>query len=425
MEILRFFSMLYSLCFVLVIFLMLYDLRFDRRKNNLISALAMSPLILLTAVLFFVLGNEVMSKLIFVILSVPSLIFFLLMAKKRDGRFFFTFCVADTICFELIVLTTLLDHWLGGDRAILLFVSRLILFPVLSVIIWKYVRKPYKACQNSVPEGWGLFAVVSALYYGLLAYMVSFPTVITERPGDVPELLLVFIIMPLTYAGIFQTLNKQRGLYEAQEQHANADKQRLLLQLELAAEREHVEHARQHRHDMRHVIAVARDYIQKENFVGADKYLAEFDRSITSHSLTNYCENHIMNALLHITARMCEESGVAYSIEAQSPAALPYNDTEISVLFGNLFENAYEAALKCEKPFLHITVQVKNENLLVEIRNSVAGKVAFRNGLPVTTKAEGGIGVKSAKKVLDKYGGMLRQQQEGNVFITQTAQRLG
>ena len=425
MEVLRFFSILYSMCFILVIFLMLYDLRFDRKKNNLISALVMSPLILLTAVLFFVLGNEIMSKLVFVILSVPSLIFFLFMAKKRDGRFFFTFCVADTICFELITLTMLLDYWFGGDKAILLFVSRLIMFPLLSVVMWKYVRKPYKACQNSVQKGWVLFAVVAFLYYGLLAYMVSFPTVITQRPDDVPVLLLVFIIMPLTYAGIFLTLNKQKELSEAQEQHANADKQRLLLQLELAAEREHVEHARQHRHDMRHVIAVARDYIQKENYVGADKYLAEFDNSITSHTLISYCENPIMNALLHITAKMCEESGVAYSIEAQTPAALPYSDTETSVLFGNLFENAYEAALKCEKPFLHITAQVKNENLLVEVRNSVAGKVAFRDGYPVTTKADGGIGVKSVRKVLDKYGGLLRQQQEGDVFITQTVQRIG
>lgn len=424
MELLRSFSILYSLCFVMVIFLMLYDLRFDRRKNNLISSLVMTPLILLTGVLSFVVGHEKIAQLVFMVLTVPSLIFFFFMAKKPGGRFFFTFCVADTICFELVALTTLLDHWLGGDKAILLFVSRLILFPLLSVIIWKYVRKPYKESLNSVPRGWGLFAVVSFLYYGLLLYMVSFPELITQRPDDIPTALMVFAIMPLTYAALFRAIKGQKALYEAQELHLNAEMQRQILLLELAAEREHVAHAKQHRHDMRHVIAVTRDYLSKGKYEAADAYLSEFDSSITSQVLTVYCDNQIMNALFHITEKYCQETGIACTIKAQIPETLPFSDTEISMLFGNLLENACEAAEKCEDPFVHITMQVKNENLLMEIRNRVSGEVVFEDGLPLTTKQDGGIGVKSARKVLNKHGGMLKMQQEGDVFITRVLQGL-
>ena len=424
MEFLRFFSILYSLSFILVIFLMLYDLRFDRKKNNLISSLVMSPLIVLTAVLFFVLGNEKMSKLIYVILSIPSLIFFLLMAKKPDSRFFFTFCFADTICFELIALTMILDYWLGGDKAIFLFVSRLILFPLLAVVVWKYIRKPYKESQQSVQKGWGWLAVVAMLYYGLLAYMVSFPTVITQRPDDIPVFLLVCIAMPLTYVALFRAVQGQKELYEAQECHLNTEMQRQILLLELAAEREHVAHAKQHRHDMRHVIAVTRDYLSKEKYDAADAYLSEFDSSITGRTLKVYCENQIMNALFHITDKYCQETGIACTISAQIPEKLPFTDMEISMLFGNLLENACEAAGKCEDPFLDITMQIKNENLLMEIRNRVSGEVVFENGLPLTTKEDGGIGVKSAGKVLEKHGGVLKMQQEGDVFITRVLQGL-
>ena len=61
---------------------------------------------------------------------------------------------------------------------------------------------------------------------------------------------------------------------------------------------------------------------------------------------------------------------------------------------------------------------------MLEIRNSVSGKVVFDNGLPVTTKAGGGIGTKSAGRIVEKHGGLLLMKQEGDVFVTRLIQAL-
>lgn len=423
MEILRSISILWSLVFALVFFLMLYDLRFSRKKNILISCAAMVPLIVFAVILFFIFGTENALKLIFVTLTIPSLIFFFFMSEKPDGRFFFTFCLADTIGFELVAITMLVDQLLGGDNVLMLFFSRLIIFPLLAWVIWKYFRRTYLELQKSVKHGWWLFAVVSVMYYILLGVVVSKFSAAMGL-ADFLVLLLIFIIMPLTYMAMFGMLVGQKRLHDIEESKINADKLAEILNNELMAEKEYVFHARKLRHDLRHNLRVVLDYIDKGNFDGVKNYLAEYEQSIIDDGLVNFCENEVVNALFRIWHRRCREQGIAYSIKADLPAQLPYSDVETGSLFGNLLENAYEAADGCEDAFVSVTAQRRKGNLYVEMTNSVSGEVAFEGDLPISTKSGDGIGMRSVQDILAKYGGLMRLKQEGNVFIAQIIQKL-
>ena len=416
--------MLWSLVFVLILFLTMYDLRFSTKKNIVIACAAMLPLVVLTAVLQVLLGSDIMGKLIYVTLTIPSLLFFILMSKKPDGRFFFTFCLTDTIGFEIITLTLLLDHWLGGGNAVLLFWSRLIVFPLVTVFIGRFISKPYKGLQRDVKRGWWLFALVSVLYYGLLMYMVSFPSLITQRPNDVPPVLIVFLLMPLNYAAIFAVLVEQRRLHEIEEQSRNADRQAAILQNELTMEQEYVEQARQSRHDLRHNMHVILDYLNKDDVEGAKVYLAEYEIAEDRIGIEPYCSNEIVGAVLRLNARKCEQGNIAFTVDARIPEELPYTKVEAGTLFGNLLENAWEAASKCPEPFITFTAMCRDAALLVELRNSVSGTVVFRDELPVSTKVGGGIGLRGIREILRRHGGMIRMEQQGDVFVTQLIQPL-
>ena len=276
MEILRDISILWSFLHILVLFILLYEPRYPQKKSMTITLSCMIPLCVLNAVMFTVLGNDVMSKLIFLTMTAPSLVFFYIMAKNRDGRFFFTFCLADTVSFEIIAATSILDEWLGGGQFILMFALRLVSFPLLEWFIWKYLREDYLNLQRDIKRGWGVAALLALLYYALLALMVGYPVIITSRPDDIPAITLVFIIMPLTYITIFRVLRKQKDLYEAEEQRISGDKYAQLLRLELSAEKEYVAKARQNRHDMRHSIGVVLAYLDAGDIDGAKAYLKDF-----------------------------------------------------------------------------------------------------------------------------------------------------
>ena len=130
MTILRDLSMLWSLFHILIIFMLLYRSRYPQKKTLILTGMTMGPLALLTVAGLARYGAEFMGKIFILTLTLPSLLFFWFMSKDKKGKFFFTFCVADTVALWIIAVTNLLDFYLGGRRYILMLAGRLILFPL-------------------------------------------------------------------------------------------------------------------------------------------------------------------------------------------------------------------------------------------------------------------------------------------------------
>lgn len=132
-------STMFASMFSLVVFITLFESRLDRKKTLILTLTLMGPLMLCNFILLAVLGPVVMSTLLLVTCSLPSLCFFLFLSKYRDGRFFFTFFFADTLILEIIYLTSILDFYLGNSYWFMA-ISRLIACPALAVVVWKWVR---------------------------------------------------------------------------------------------------------------------------------------------------------------------------------------------------------------------------------------------------------------------------------------------
>lgn len=424
MEILRDISIFWSLLHALILFILLYETRYGRKKSLWLTLVFMLPLVVFNGVMFLFLETGKATALMSMTCTLPSLVFFFIIAKRRDGRFFFTFCLADTIAYEIIMLTSLLEHWLGGGHYVLMFVTRLLIFPILEFFIYKKMRKPFLEVRNGVPGGWTLIAITSAVFYVLFYVISAYPNNFLERPDDFPAIILIMILMPLIYVDIFRVLFSQKKMYEAEERRLNSEKQSELLAHELSVEREYVESARIIRHDMRHNVGVVIACLDKSDVEKAKSYLHLYADSFDASPWNAYCENEILNAVFRIHARRCQQDSVEFTVNASVPETLPYSEVEIGTLFGNLVENACEAAKKCEKPFVHVKIEEKGGKLLLEIKNSVSGRVVFENGLPVTTKTGGGIGTGSARRIVERYGGMLSWKQDGETFITRLIQPL-
>lgn len=81
---------------------------------------------------------------------------------------------------------------------------------------------------------------------------------------------------------------------------------------------------------------------------------------------------------------------------------------DMNVIFGNLFENAIEAAEQSEEKILRAKIKLKQGILRIEISNSFSGERHKAEGGYVTTKQEAkrhGIGLKSVNEIVKKYNG--------------------
>ena len=71
------------------------------------------------------------------------------------------------------------------------------------------------------------------------------------------------------------------------------------------------------------------------------------------------------------------------------------------------------------KRLIHVTVSSQRGFVLLRFENYCQDSLRFREGLPVTTKADKhyhGFGMRSIKMIVHKYGGELTAQVEEGIF---------
>lgn len=151
-------SLIISMLHMIVLFLSLFEYRCSSRTFRIVTAIGMAVLLAVNGGLIFTLGVADVGKLVVLTCTIPSFVFFFVLTKDRGARFFFTFCLVDTVSMWVILLTGLIDYFVGGN-GVVTFVLRLLTFPLLEWILWRYFRQPYLKILHTVSRGWGMFAI--------------------------------------------------------------------------------------------------------------------------------------------------------------------------------------------------------------------------------------------------------------------------
>lgn len=404
MTIFRDLSVLWSLFHILILFMLLYRSRYGRRKTFFLTGIAMGLLIILNMTGLILYGAEQMGRVFILTCTLPSLLFFWFVSKDKNGRFFFTFCLADTVALWIIVVTNVLDFYFGGERYLLMFVGRLLLFPMVEWWAVRWLRKPYLELQESVAEGWGIFAGMMALYYILLAVHANFPVIITARPQELPAFLLILLLMPMTYVTIFVALYRQLLLYRKRQSEIILQKQKNVLEAQL----ENQNRIRKMKHDMKaHTVTLA-GLLAEGQMEEAQEYLKGMEMEMTT-LLGRFCANPYLNAVLIQYSGKLEELGVEYSINIQiGDEALPY--MELCQILSNGLENACDAlkGLDIEKREFSVQMKYSRNNLLIRIQNRCRDDLYVEKGTIPDTDKEGhdhGFGLSTVQEAARRLGG--------------------
>lgn len=416
MTILRDLSMLWSLIHILILFIMLYRSRYSRRKTIFLTGITMGPLIVLNITGLVLYGVGVMGKVFILTCTLPSLLVFWFISKDRNGRFFFTFCVADTVALWIITVTNLADFYFGGGQYILMFIGRLALFPLVEWVAVRRIRPPYMELQESVPNGWGIFAGMTALYYILLAVMGNFPVIVTARPHELPAFLLVIVLMPMIYATIFTSLYRQLLLYRKQQHERVLQAQKNTLEAQL----ENQQRIRRMKHDMKGYTVTLSGLLTAGKIKEAAAYLKGVEEEMDALP-RQFCVNPYLNAVLAHYAGKMEELGAQLRMSIQvGEEELPY--MELCQILSNGLENACDAVRGLAAEEREVSVQMKyNKNyFLIRIRNRCRADLHVERGsMPATDKGgyDHGFGLATVKEAAERLGGEMFCYTEDGSFL--------
>lgn len=171
-------------------------------------------------------------------------------------------------------------------------------------------------------------------------------------------------------------------------------------------------------HDTRHFLYTVQSLLECEDIEEAKKLLQDcVDAKLTKK---RFCNRAVLNVILQYYQRVCDKAGISLAVDIRGAVLSDLNDTEMTVLFGNLLENAYEAA--GNQGFIELRVDVNEHSgmTVIEEKNSYLGEIKKdKAGKLITSKnkEEHGIGMQSIEKIVRRHEGVYIYDFDKNTHI--------
>lgn len=115
--------------------------------------------------------------------------------------------------------------------------------------------------------------------------------------------------------------------------------------------------------------------------------------------------NKVIDAVLATKKNSAEHKGINFYANGNIPDKCVIDDIDFTNIIGNLLDNAIEAAEKVEKGNVSIVIKPQKKFIIIKVKNSYDGN---KNNELKTTKKDKeyhGIGLKSIKRIVEKYQG--------------------
>ena len=131
-----------------------------------------------------------------------------------------------------------------------------------------------------------------------------------------------------------------------------------------------------------------------------------------------YSANPVVNAILKIKGVKAKEKEIPMQVTTLLPQRVSVDIGDMGVLYGNLLDNAIEAAMAVEqeKRYVHVESKFQEGRLLLSIKNSKPSGTSSCQQTSKKDKIKHGRGIRSLRKVAEKYGGELMLKDQGEHF---------
>lgn len=220
------------------------------------------------------------------------------------------------------------------------------------------------------------------------------------------------------------SLSKTAKLVEENTfQKAQADNMKQLMQLQEKQYEKissHINQLRKNNHDARHHIRTLMSLANEGNLEQIKIYLEKFIEKIPSGKGLFFCNDLMLNAILEYYYSYAKSRNIPIDIKTDVPEKV-FDSADLSVLVGNLIENAVEAQEKLAdtEKFINLKIKTFEDKIYFVIENAFDGVINTKNGQYLSHKRDNqtaGIGLQSVREIVKKYNGELVIDTDNKVF---------
>lgn len=178
------------------------------------------------------------------------------------------------------------------------------------------------------------------------------------------------------------------------------------------------------KHDYHNHIQTMKAYLALKRYEDMEQYLNDLDKDLGAIDTVLKTGNIMVDAILNTKLSIAMNKEISIKAKATVPSKLQISDIDLSVIIGNLMDNAVEASMKLEDPrdrFIRVYIREMKGQLYISITNSAGGKIRKSGLRYISTKlaANHGFGLKRVDSIVAKYNGFINRQNEEGVFATE------
>lgn len=176
------------------------------------------------------------------------------------------------------------------------------------------------------------------------------------------------------------------------------------------------------RHDYHNHIQTLKAYMTLTQYREAVRYLEQLEEDLTTVDTVLRTGNVMVDAILNSKLSLIQERDIRVDATATVPRDIPVPDIDLSVLIGNLMDNAMEACEKVprEDRFIRVYIDVIKKQLYICVTNSMRGRAMRRGGRYLSDKqGSHGFGMLRMDDIVAKHGGYINRQSEDGIFATE------
>lgn len=281
-------------------------------------------------------------------------------------------------------------------------------------LVFRFLRKPFRTYVSENQTNWQLLCFPVLMIFLLFSY---FSNSATNTVNLAPLLLSAFSM----FLALIRVLAVSSDIAELKAAEKEVAGQMELQRQEYEDMCKKVESGREYRHDMRHHLLAMEEMAKAGDNGELLAYIGDLSGRLAETAGRTYCKDPAVNAVLSASLQKAERAGCKVTENICLPDELPFERTDLCILLANTIENAVNACAEFLEKDRYIRLSAEfqeDKKLAIAVDNPCAGEVHFdREGFPDVPQREGhGIGLKSVRRIADKYRGFFQCECENGEF---------
>lgn len=177
------------------------------------------------------------------------------------------------------------------------------------------------------------------------------------------------------------------------------------------------------RHDYKNHLQVMKAHLELGEYEELAAYLGKLDQDLSRIDQFIKTGNVMLDAVLNGKISLARSKRIRVDVKVVLPAHLSINHYDLSVILGNLLDNAIEGCEtqgEEEERFLRVYIGILKEQLYLSVTNSHHTPVLKSGNRYLSTKAKDrGLGTLSIDRIVARHKGFVNRRNDETIFATE------